>query len=104
MGYYTKHSLNIVSGETDLITELREQSDEARYSLESDGSCSQKSRWYDMEQEMIHFSAKHPYVLFEMTGIGEEFPDFWKKYFKGGKVQTCTGNIIYPPFNESELA
>lgn len=44
--------------------------------------------WYAHESELARVSLKHPELLFILDGAGERPSDAWRKYFKGGLVQT----------------
>lgn len=62
--------------------------DEAKYSLDSDGSCSgNDSRWYEHDVSMCALSAKYPTTIFKLHGNGEENGDLWDKYYVDGKMQ-----------------
>lgn len=52
---------------------------------------------------MKAFSEKHPEALFELSGDGEESGDLWKQYWRNGKVQHCSGTIVYDEFDESKM-
>ena len=103
MGYYTKHELKVVEGDVDLIRQLREESEGAQFSFDDDGETEESTKWYDHDKDMIEFSTKHPEALFELTGDGEESPDFWRTYYKNGKYQTCKGEIVYEKFDPKKL-
>lgn len=59
--------------------------------------------WYDHEEHMKNLSERFPNVLFTLGGVGEKRGDIWRKYFKGGKVQTVRAEISYEPFDEAKL-
>ena len=59
--------------------------------------------WYAHEEDMRELSAQFPNALFALEGHGEEWDDHWIKYFQGGKMQYCPGEIVYPDFDESKL-
>lgn len=44
---------------------------------------------------MIALSTQFPDALFELSGKGEEFGDFWVAYFCEGRSQFCHGEIVY---------
>lgn len=60
-------------------------------------------KWYDHNQDMMIISIRYPNILFVLNGIGEEYGDFWKKYYKNGGVQTCQAEISYDKFDEFKL-
>ena len=98
MGYYTNYELQTVSG-TDYETNYEQEiSDFIDYN-----PFDEPTKWYRYEKEMKEFSQKHPNVVFEISGEGEENGDLWKAYFKNGKMQMCKAKIIYDDFNENLL-
>lgn len=103
MGYYTSHELKVLSGNSDLITQFREENDSAKYALDSQGGTSESCKWYDSDTDLMEFSKKHPAELFELSGEGEESGDLWKLYVKNGKSKKVKAVITYPEFNESDL-
>lgn len=104
MGYYTEYSLETDSTNQDeIIKDLRERYEGALYALDDSGNSCNSCKWYDNEEDMLAFSLGWPSTLFTLSGIGEEYPDLWKKYFKNGKIQRCKGEIVYPDFDESKL-
>lgn len=104
MGYYTKHEIEIIGGSSDLICELREFSEEAKYALDECGKTEQECKWYSHRKELKEFSLKHPDVLFKLHGEGEENGDVWDEYFKNGKMQVCKARMVMPGFDEKLLA
>lgn len=124
MGYYTGYSLSIhkkgpvLKKDEDIfdpfeeettagvnpITYLRAFSDGAKYAIDSRGYCSDHTKWYQHDEDMIKLTKAYPGWVFELHGEGEESGDFWNKYYKDGKMQLCGGKIVYPPYDESKLA
>jgi hypothetical protein len=104
MGYYTRHNLEIINGDNDLIAEFRSSSEEAEYAIEDNGGSSDSSKWYRHEADLKAFSLIHPSVLFKLSGEGEESGDIWIEYYKNGKMQQCKANISFDDFDESKLA
>lgn len=96
MGYYTKYTLDDLTDEQSATLAELSACDNL-YQL------SEESKWYEHETDMLALSKLYPDTLFKLSGIGEEFPDAWIKYFKNGKMQVCEAIITYPPFNESEM-
>ena len=99
MGYYTRYEIEITKDGHDFSDIQDDLVAETGYSDPFGDTC----KWYSHEDDVKRFSKKHPDVLFKLTGEGEEFPDFWIKYFKNGKMQKCTGEVVYPPYDESLL-
>jgi hypothetical protein len=89
MGYYTRHELEhndtAIHGpdhEED-ITELSGYP----YNLFNDGEI----KWYNHDEDMKAYSKRYPKVTFIISGVGEEEGDYWKAYYKNGKVATYAG-------------
>ena len=85
------------------IKEFRNTCEYARYAFNEDGVPDQDCTWYDHEEDVKEFSKKHPEIIFELNGTGEESGDMWIKYFKNGKVQSCYAQITYEPYDENKL-
>jgi hypothetical protein len=47
---------------------------------------------------MITLSNKFPNATFIVTGIGEEYGDYWKARIKNGKVDKVKAKIVFPDF------
>lgn len=99
MGYYTKYQL--IDVPEVMIDGLRIMSDNAKYALCEDGTTNQEAKWYNHEEDLIAFSKNCPWVLFILEGTGEVAGDYWRKYFKGGKMQRA--KMKFSPFDEKEL-
>jgi len=68
MGYYTRHTLEIIEGNdyvTDYEKEIGELSDYG-ISTFNDGI-----KWYNHEYDMLQYSKKHPNTIFKIIGEGE---------------------------------
>lgn len=103
MGYHTSYKLKIKIGNSDLIGQFIDESEEAKTALDSYGDTEESCKWYDHEQELKLFSLKHPLVLFELKGEGDENEDVWIKYFQNGKCQICKAKIIFDEFDSAKL-
>ena len=55
-------------------------------------------KWYKHEEDMIKVSEHWPDVEFVLDGVGEEFPDIWRKTFKNGKINRFRAVISYEPY------
>ena len=53
-------------------------------------------KWYDHEADMITLSKEYPNILFVLDGVGEEFPDAWRKWFYNGTVEASYAEVVYP--------
>lgn len=101
MGYYTRHSIQVIEGDHALIGMLLK---EITYQpFNEDGECEDGCKWYDHEIEMRAFSKKHSEALFLLSGEGEEYPDVWIEYYKAGKMQREEAVITFGEYDESKL-
>lgn len=99
MGYYTRHELEIISGD-DYITDYKKEISE----LADCGNCFDDSiKWYQHEDDMRKYSKNHPNTLFKLIGEGEESCDLWHEYYLNGKMQRVKAQIIFDNFDESKL-
>lgn len=87
MGYYTRYEVN----------QMEEEISEFVGYNPFDDSC----KWYDYDKYMKAFSLLHPNELFELEGVGEEFPDIWKAFYKNGKGYRNIIEIKYPEYDGS---
>ena len=111
MGYYTCYSLEVRTADnsathpkqSDILTMLREENENASYALDEEGATKDDAKWYDNEDDLKEFSKKHADALFILHGDGEGSDDFWYAYFKNGLMQIAQGRIEYDEFEESKL-
>lgn len=103
MGYYTRHELEIVKGDNDLIDEFRDISEDARHAIDSNGDSEESCKWCTHEDELRKFSLLHPEALFKLSGEGEESGDIWHEYYQNGKMQLCKAKIVFDNFNAELL-
>lgn len=97
MEYYTRHELEIISGNTDIDHE------EEIGKLIDGNPFNDSCKWYSHQKDMIEYSLRYPDTVFELSGEGEESGDIWKEYYKNGKVQVCKVVITFEKFDESKL-
>ena len=101
MGYYTQHEL-IITGTKNLEeTEIIENE-----IIEISGNSSlfnDECKWYDHNDHMKQISQKYPDYIFELYGDGEDNGDWWKTYYKNGKLQECLAKIRYDNFDATKL-
>lgn len=103
MGYYTRYELSVINGDNNLITELREFSEDANYAINDNGESEDSCKWYKCQEDLKKFSSMHPSTLFKLSGEGEESGDIWNAYFKDGKMQMCKAKIVFDEFNAELL-
>jgi len=80
-----------------LIAEWLRENKDAGYVLRPDGTSEDSAKWYSHEKDVAALSRMYPDVTFTLHGEGEETEDIWKKYFKGGRMQTAVAKITIPP-------
>jgi len=106
MGYYTCHTLSIISGnDTDnLIEQFRDENENAQYAFDKNGFTADACKWYDHQKDMRAFSQKHPDVVFLLEGEGEDNTDMWREYYKSGKMQRSAVVITFEQYDENKLS
>jgi len=103
MGYYTRHDLEIVKGDNDLIEAFREVSEDATWAINGSGESEDSCKWYRHQDELKNFSLLHPEALFKLSGEGEESGDIWHEYYQDGKMQICKAQIVFADFDVNLL-
>jgi hypothetical protein len=90
MGYYTQYEIEYVDGaeEDQVLSAIHTVSGYS--SIDCDGI-----KWYDHEEDMRKVSLMFPDATICISGIGEEQPDMWKKWFRNGKMKTANATITY---------
>ncbi len=109
VGYYTDFILRLQSDDSDSLDKFIFSRDTSffygkglkgfYYNTYEDHYFKNEVKWYDWKEEMIALSAKYPDILFELTGVGEEYPDIWRYFFKAGKIQGGEAKISYPEYD-----
>ena len=118
MGYYTYFTINVHKSKeevnVDEVLELVKEKikEKAGYEFEHYEETlhsGERIKWYDHESDMSEISIEVSKALNDadlvilVAGEGEESPDFWHKYFKNGKMQTCYSEIVYDPYDENKF-
>ena len=105
MGYYTRYTLEAkrLDDEAELIADFVSGCEEASFALTPEGASSDSQKWYDHEEHLKEFSARHPGYVFVLKGEGEEAGDIWAKYFVGGKVQVAKAELNVAEFDADRL-
>lgn len=105
MGYNTYFSLEVDSNYEEVVDYLKVV-DYGYYlsaRLLEDPDSVDSMKWYHHDDDMEHLSQQFPDTLFTLQGVGEEYPDIWRKYYKNGKGYKVMAEITFPPFDPSKL-
>lgn len=86
-----------------IIRRLRDESDEATYCLNNDGSGRDSGRWYDAREDIKGFSKQYPGWLFTLKAEGTEPGDIWISYCMNGKEQYTKARIVLDEFDKNKL-
>jgi len=89
MGYYTKFELESVSGAT-----INEVMDFIVQEVTFDPFESEW-KWYSHIEDMRKISLNFPDAVIVTSGIGEEYPDLWKCWFKNGDFKKARAVITF---------
>jgi len=54
-----------------------------------------------MTQCLGDLSRCYPEYLFEVTVVGEEYPDFKRRWFYKGTHESVRGKVVFPEMSES---
>ena len=95
MSYITAYSLEF--DDPDAVEEIAEALDRIGCGELAFG-YHQADTWYEHEQDMLYISEVFPGTEFILTGVGEEFPDMWKKRFVNGQVDEVRATLTWPEF------
>lgn len=90
MGYYTKYELEYVNG-ADRDAVLMAINEVSAY----DDPFSDTCKWYNCHDDMRKVSLMFPGAEIMISGNGEEAPDFWRAWFKDGKMKYSKGVVTY---------
>jgi len=89
MGYYINYTIEQASQEE--IWYLQELS-----GYTWDGEELHDAKWYSWFEDLKNTSKEYPEAVIILSGVGEDSPDYWKAYAKGGEVEVVKGVINYP--------
>lgn len=104
MGYQTCHMLKMEPEEPkvwDWIDQAREAGRDIGYALQEEGWNEGISHW-DHQKEMAELSRAFPEITFTLRGEGDDQGDLWVAYFRNGKFQEHSLEIIIPGIDESQ--
>lgn len=86
-----------------IINEVLSQYGLSDWIEEDTGNSIDRMKWYDWKRDLLEMSKKYPFVIFLLTGEGEENGDMWKAYFLNGKCQVANAIITYDEFDVKKL-
>ena len=90
MGHYTKYELEYV-WDADYGAVLTAINEVSGYENQFSDIC----KWYCYEKDMRKVSLMFPGAEIMISGNGEESPDFWRAWFKDGKMKFSKGVVTY---------
>jgi len=61
-------------------------------------------KWYSHMEDLKALSLNFPGELITLEGVGEDFPDIWKAFFKDGKSYVEQAEIVMPKFVPLKLS
>jgi len=98
MGYYTEYDLKVFNSNNQEIYEgeLSDHKEEISKLSGYQYCFGEEIKWYEHEDHMIEYSKKHPHLMFQLIGYGEERDDIWCEYFKNGQNEYCKIKIEFP--------
>ena len=99
MGYYTRHDLEIVSG-NDFVTDYKSEISKI---TGYQNVFIERVKWYDHKENMLFYSKSHPKTIFKIIGVGEEPNDQWEEYYLNGKMQRVEARITFEDLDLSKL-
>lgn len=110
MGYYTSYSLS-VTGPEEFMDEFKQYAGSGATFGQYDLAVKQwlvddldEMKWYDWKDDVADISERFPFLLFEVTGEGEEAGDLWHAYARNGKVSVVRAQITFPKIDvDAEL-
>jgi hypothetical protein len=108
MGYYTYHILTVLDKDGKEVSDdqlLIHQKAIAELSGYNEYMFEDSIKWYNIDDDMIEYSKRHPELLFLIERDGEETEDYSKEHYKNGKSLSCQGimSIVYEEFDESKM-
>ena len=105
MGYYTRHELEhddrSYERNGDLVDHEEGITEVSGYEF---NVFEDEIKWYDHEKDVRKYSKLFSKTTFIIFGVGEEEGDYWKEYYKDGKMVRCDGSmkVTYEQFDERD--
>lgn len=99
MGYDTFFNVNITAPSKKEHDIVRKEIAEAAGRDPQNVDYGFEGHWYDSDKDLAAISARHPGVLIEVSGDGEESGDLWASRYRDGKSETVRFEGL-PDFKE----
>ena len=109
MGYATNFKITIyreiVSTETlnenkQIFDEIETKSGYTFDSLNDEEATLDEAKWYDAVDDVASVAKKHPGVIIELIGEGEDRDDNWVARFCGNEYEIIRADIEWPEFKD----
>lgn len=109
MGYLTNFVINICreieSAETHnenkrIFDEIETKSGYTFDSLNDEEATLDEAKWYDAVEDVASVAKKHPEVIIELIGEGEDRDDNWVARFCGDKREIIEADLEWPEFKD----
>lgn len=102
MGYDTFFNVNVTAPTKKDHYAVRKEIAKAAFGDKNairDVDCGFEAHWYDWDKDLASISARHPGVLIEASGYGEDSNDIWAARYRDGKSETIRFEGL-PDFKE----
>jgi len=105
MGYYTQYNLTIAkaNGRVEIERINEDLRTISGYNDLGIDAYSDTIKWYDNDKDMIALSKKHPNILFQLDGEGEESGDIWRSYYCNGVEESAKAVMTYPSIDFEKM-
>lgn len=107
MGYYSEFSLEVDGSKEEkesIISAFLQENEGAAWALNIDGTSRQWDKWYEVNEDMINLSKKHPKRSFIIQIMGQILGDMKRIHYKEGELHDFESGVIsYPEFNPDLL-
>jgi len=92
-------------GTNQILSELREFSDEAKHLLKKNGGSDCTGSGHSIEKDILNFSKNYPKTLFELNARWDNaFGDPPSRfYIMDGKIQNAKVTVVFEDFDETKL-
>jgi len=95
MGYYTKFTITVAPEDFDVL-KAAVPPHYSFYEHKGEMVGGDSMKWYEHEAEILAVSKAYPDHTFRLTGIGEQWPDAWVKFFRNGELTKVDLTTVIP--------